>query len=131
MSPSPEETVKAAYASLLDRGDLEAFLGYFAEDGVLIEADSLPYGGRYVGADAIRGALIKVMETFSEFSFKPDIFATTGDWVIAYGTFSVTVRATGKSVSFPLAEVSHVVNGKIRLIHPVYGDTVAIVAALN
>ena len=131
MSPSPEETVKAAYASLLDRGDLEAFLGYFAEDGVLLEADSLPYGGRYVGADAIRGALIKVMETFSEFSFKPDIFATTGDWVIAYGTFSVTVRATGKSVSFPLAEVSHVVNGKIRLIHPVYGDTVAIVAALN
>ena len=78
----------------------------------------------------IRGALIKVMESFSEFSFKPDIFTTSGEWVIAYGTFAVTVRSTGKKVSFPLAEVSHVVDGKIKLINPIYSDTAAILAAL-
>jgi len=127
----PVEIVKAAYAAMLDRGDLEGFLAFFAEDGALLEADSLPYGGRFVGADAIRGALIKVVETFSEFSYKPDVFATSGEWVIAYGTFAVTVRSTGKKVSFPLAEVTHVVDGKIKLINPVYGDTAAILAALN
>jgi len=127
----PLEIVKASYEAMLDRGDLEGFLAFFAEDGVLLEADSLPYGGRYVGADAIRGALIKVVETFSEFSFKPDVFATSGEWVIAYGTFAVTVRSTGKKVSFPLAEATHVVDGKIKLINPVYSDTAAILAVLQ
>jgi hypothetical protein len=125
------DVVKASYAALLDKGDLEGFLSFFAEDGALLEADSLPYGGRFVGADAIREALMKVMGTFSAFSFKPDIFATSGEWVIAYGAFSVTVRKTGKSVSFPLAEATHVVDGKIKLIHPIYSDTAAILAALD
>lgn len=126
----PVEIVKAAYAAMLDRGDLEGFLSFFTEDGVLLEAESLPYGGRYVGRDAIRDALVKIVETFSEFSFKPDVFATSGEWVIAYGTFAVTVRATGKQVTFPLAEATHVVDGKIKLINPVYSDTAAILAAL-
>lgn len=127
----PEEIVKAAYEAMLDRGDLEGFLSFFSENGVLLEAGSLPYGGRHVGKAAIRDALLKVMETFSEFSFKPDVFASSGQWVIAYGTFSVTARKTGKKVSFPLAEVTHVVDGKIMLINPVYSDTAAILAALN
>lgn len=128
---SPEEVVKASYAAMLDRGDLEGFLSFFAEDGVLLEAESLPYGGRHVGIDAIRSALLKVVGTFSEFSFKPDVFATAGEWVIAYGTFSVTVRNTGKAVTFPLAEATRVVDGKIKLINPVYSDTAAILEVLN
>ncbi|MBB3862132.1 hypothetical protein GGQ88_003430 [Novosphingobium hassiacum] len=127
----PVEVVKASYEAMLDRGDLEAFLAFFAEDGVLLEADSLPYGGRHVGVDAIRTALLRVVETFSAFSFKPDVFTTADEWVIAYGTFSVTVRSTGKSVSFPLAEATRVVDGKIKLINPVYSDTAAILEALK
>lgn len=131
MTISPTDIVKASYEAMLGRGDLEGFLSFFADDGVLLEADSLPYGGRHVGRDAIRQALLTVVDIFSEFSFKPDVFATSGEWVIAYGTFAVTVRATGKTVSFPLAEATQVVEGKIKLIHPVYGDTAAILAAMN
>lgn len=127
----PADVVKASYAAILDRGDLEGFLDFFADDGVLIEAESLPYGGRFVGRDAIRAALLKVFETYSEFSFKPDVMTTSGEWVIAYGDFSVTVRSTGKQVAFPLAEASRVVDDKIKLIHPVYGDTAAILEALK
>lgn len=127
----PADVVKASYAAILDRGDLEGFLDFFADDGVLIEAESLPYGGRFVGRDAIRAALLKVFETYSEFSFKPDVMTTAGEWVIAYGDFSVTVRSTGKQVAFPLAEASRVVDDKIKLIHPVYGDTAAILEALK
>lgn len=126
----PIDVVKSSYEAMLDRGDLEGFLSHFAEDGVLVEADSLPYGGRHVGVEAIRDALLKVVDLFSEFSFKPEIYATSGEWVIAYGLFSVTARRTGKAVSFPLAETAHVVDDKIQLIHPVYGDTAAILAAL-
>ena len=128
---NPIDVVKASYEAMLDRGDLDGFLSFFADDGVLIEADSLPYGGRFVGPEAIRGALLKVMETYSAFSFKPDIFTTSGDWVIAYGNFSVTVRSTGKQVSFPLAEATQVVGDKIKLIHPIYSDTAAILAAMK
>ncbi|MDM8010949.1 MAG: nuclear transport factor 2 family protein [Parasphingorhabdus sp.] len=131
MSSNPVDVVKASYEAMLNRGDLEGFLSFFAEDGVLLEADSLPYGGRFTGPNEIRTALMQVMETFSAFSFEPDIFATTGEWVIAYGSFAVTVRKTGKSVTFPLAEAAHVIDGKIKLIHPVYGDTAAILAALH
>lgn len=127
----PIDVMKSVYDALLSRGDLEGFLDCFAEDGVLIEADSLPYGGRFTGRDAMRDALLKVINTYSAFSFTPDVFTTSGEWVIAYGTFSVTVRATGKSITFPLAEVSQVIGGKIQLIHPVYGDTAAILAALS
>ncbi|MCW1383610.1 nuclear transport factor 2 family protein [Novosphingobium sp. KCTC 2891] len=127
----PIDVVKSAYDAILSKGDLEGFLACFADDGVLLEADSLPYGGRFTGRDAIRGAMLKVIDTYSAFSFTPDVFTTSGEWVIAYGTFSVTARTTGKSVSFPLAEVSQVVGGKIKLIHPVYGDTAAIVEALR
>ena len=42
----PVEVIKAAYAAMLDRGDLDGFLSFFAEDGALLEADSLPYGAR-------------------------------------------------------------------------------------
>lgn len=126
----PVDVIKAAYAAMLDNGDLDGFVGFFAPDGVLLEADSLPYGGRHVGAEAIRAALLQVVDTYSAFSFKPEVFTTSGEWVIAYGPFEVTVRRTGKTVSFPLAETSRVVDGKIVLIHPVYGDTAAILAAL-
>lgn len=131
VSIEPVDIVKAAYEAMLGRGDLDGFLAFFAEDGVLLEADSLPYGGRHTGAAAIRTALLQVMDSYSAFSFEPDVFATSGEWVIAYGTFSVTARETGKSVSFPLAETTRVVDGKIKLIHPVYGDTAAILAALK
>lgn len=128
---TPIDVVKASYEAMLGRGDLDGFVSFFAEDGVLLEADSLPYGGRFVGHEAIRGALLKVIDTYSAFSFKPDVFATSGEWVIAYGNFSVTVRSTGKQVSFPLAEATQVVDDKIKLIHPVYSDTAAILAALK
>lgn len=128
---NPIDVVKASYEAMLDRGDLDGFLSFFTDDSVLLEADSLPYGGRFVGIEAIRGALLKVVDTYSAFSFKPDVFATSGEWVIAYGEFSVTVRRTGKQVAFPLAEASRVVDGKIMLIHPVYSDTAAILDAMN
>lgn len=130
MSQGPEKILKAAYLELLDNHNLEGFLTFIADDGKMIEAKSLPYGGEYVGIDAIRRALMHVMDFFSDLSFIPHIYTTSGEWVIAYGDFSVRARHSGKSVSIPLAEACHVVDGKIKLFHPVYGDTAAILEIL-
>jgi len=131
MAADNVQLIKDAYAALLERGDLEGFINYFADDGALLEADSLPYGGRHVGHDAIRSALQEIGGKFSAFSFKPDVYATSGEWVIAYGTFSATARESGKTATFPLAEATQIVDGKIKLIHPIYGDTVAIIDILR
>lgn len=131
MAADNVQLIKDAYAALLEKGDLEGFIDYFADDGALLEADSLPYGGRHVGRDAIRSALHEIGGKFSAFSFKPDVYATSGEWVIAYGTFSATARESGKTATFPLAEATQIVDGKIKLIHPIYGDTVAIIDILR
>ncbi|MGK2286371.1 nuclear transport factor 2 family protein [Pedomonas sp. V897] len=125
------QLVKDAYASMLERGDIEGFLDFFAEDGALLEADTLPYGGRHVGRDAIRSALHKMAGSFSNFSFQPEVFTTADEWVVVYGTFTATARNSGKTASFKLAEAVHIVDGKIKLINPVYGDTAAILEILR
>lgn len=128
---SPIDVIKASYEAILGRGDIDAFVAFFAEDGLLIEAESLPYGGTYVGPAAIKGALQQIFPHFSAFSYKPDVITSGGEWVMAYGELAVTAAKTGKSISFPLAEASRVVDGKIVLINPVYSDTKALLDILG
>jgi uncharacterized protein len=128
---SPVEVIKASYEAILGRGDIDAFVSFFAEDGVLIEAASLPYGGTFTGPAEIKAALLSVFPHYSEFSYVPEVLTENGEWVIAYGTFSVTAARTGRSISFPLAEASRVVGGKIKLINPVYSDTKALLDILD
>jgi len=128
---TPLKVVESAYAAILGRGDIDAFLEHFADDAVMIEPQSLPYGGTYRGKAAIKGALQSVFPLYTSFAYKPEAMATSGEWVIAYGTFAATAARTGKAISFPLAEASRVVNGKIVLINPVYSDTKALLDTLG
>ena len=129
--PSPIEVIKASYKAILGRGDIDTFDSYFAADGVLIEAESLPYGGTFAGPAAIKAALLSVFPHYSAFSYTPEVLAESGEWVIAYGTFAVTAARSGRSISFPLAEASRVVDGKIKLMNPVYSDTKALLDILD
>lgn len=128
---TPVQVVQSAYDAILGRGDIEGFLDHFTDDAVMIEAVSLPYGGNHEGKDAIRAGLHSVFPFYSSFSYKPDIITENGPWVIAYGDFSITSSKTGKSITFKLAEVSKVENGKIVMIHPIYSDTKALLDTMG
>lgn len=128
---TPTEIMEAAYEAILGRGDIDGFLTFFSDDAVLIEPESLPYGGTYHGKAAIKAALESVFPHYSAFSFKPEAITCTGEWFIAYGPIAVTSAKTGKSISFPLAEVARIQNGKITMIHPVYSDTKALLDTIN
>ena len=118
------QVVDDAYAALFGRGDLEGFLGDFDDGSEMIEAESLPYGGVYRGKDAIRGAIQSVLSEYWEgFSYEIESIAYGDEYVMAYGCFGATGKRSGKKVSFPLTEVWKIKDGKVALVHPVYGDT--------
>ena len=118
------EVVDDAYAALFQRGDLEGFLADFDDRSEMIEAESLPYGGTYRGKDAIRSAIQAVITDYWEgFAYEIESIAYGDEYVMAYGRFSATGKKSGKKVSFPLAEVWKIREGRVALVHPVYGDT--------
>lgn len=118
------QVVDDAYAALFERGDLEGFLADFDENSEMPEAEALPYGGTYRGKDAIRAAIQKVIgEYWDDFAYDIESIVYGEEYVMAYGRFSATARTSGKAVSFPLAEVWRIRNGRVALVHPVYGDT--------
>jgi len=125
-TPSAVKLVEDAYEVLLKNGNLDAFCDYFDDETVMHEATSLPYGGTYKGREAIKAGIQNVFGYFSAFGYDVHQITSGGDYVIAYGTFSATSAKSGKSVSFPLAEVWKIVDGRVKLVEPVYFDTKAV-----
>jgi len=123
---APAEIVKDAYDALLGNGNLDAFMEVFDDKSVMREATTLPYGGTYVGRDAIRKGIEGVFGYFSSFGYEVHQITSGGDYVIAYGTFSATSAKNGKSVSFPLAEVWKFDGERVEFIEPIYFDVKAV-----
>jgi ketosteroid isomerase-like protein len=118
------QVVDDAYAALFGRGDLEGFLADFDDSSEMIEADSLPYRGTYRGKDAIRSAIQSVISEYWEgFSYEIESICYGDEYVMAYGRFAATGKKSEKKVSFPLTEVWKIRDGRVALVHPVYGDT--------
>ena len=123
-SKSARQVVDEAYTALFGRGDLEGFLADFDENSEMIEAASLPYGGAYRGKNAIGAAIQRVIsEYWNDFAYDIESIVYGDEYVMAYGRFSATGKKSGKKVSFPLTEVWRIRDGRVTLVHPVYGDT--------
>ena len=128
---SPVQLVSDAYDVLLKNGDLDGFCDYFDDDTVMSESASLPYGGEYQGREAIKQGILGVFGYWKDFSFDVKQLTEGGNYVIAYGTFSATSIKTGQKVSFPLAEVWEIVDGRVKLCQPIYSDTKMVCEALG
>jgi ketosteroid isomerase-like protein len=123
-SKSARQIVDDAYAALFERGDLEGFLADFDDRSEMIEAGSLPYGGTYRGKDEIRAAIQQVIGKYwNDFAYDIESIVYGDEYVMAYGRFSATGKKSGIKVSFPLTEVWRIRDGRVVLVHPVYGDT--------
>lgn len=123
MTRTAKQIVEDAYSALLDHHDIEGFLTDFDENSVLIEAESLPYGGRYDGKAAIRGLVQKLFTYWKDVSLDVERTVYDDEYVVVYGRLSWTSIKNEKHVTVGLAEVWRVVNGRVTLLHPVYGDT--------
>lgn len=132
MPKTARQVVDDAYAALFQRGDLEGFLADFDENSQMIEGDALPYGGVYRGKDSIRRGIQAVVgEYWDDFAYEIEAITYGEEYVMAYGRFSATAKKSRKKVSFHLAEVWKIRDGRVLLVHPVYGDTKAAAEALS
>ncbi len=112
------EKIYAAFAI----GDWESWKDHIDENSVLIEAETLPYGGRFKGMDIVKG-LQKIAEHWEDFDYQRHETYHGDNAIMVYGTMAATGKATGLRVTMPLAE-RWVLDGPIvREVTAIYGDT--------
>lgn len=124
------ELVRGAYAAF-SGGDLESFLRVFTPQAQLIEADCLPYGGRAVGIDAIREALLLVGSLWAEMAFDVERVMSDGEVAIALGRLTGRSRATQETMDMTLVEVWRFDGLLASSVEAVYADTHQALAALG
>lgn len=99
------EIIQAAYEAFAD-GDIPAVLGMLAEDVVWIEAEGGPYGGTFIGREAVLdNVFMKLGGEWKGYAAVPHEFIAQGETVVALGEYSGTYKATGKSFKAPFAHV--------------------------
>ncbi len=93
------EIIESLYAAF-SAGDLDTILAIIDEDVVWIESEGIPYGGTFIGRDAVfEGVFGKIGEDWDDFTATVDeTFAADGDQVIVRQRDGGTFKATGKSM---------------------------------
>lgn len=113
MGEQSVEVLKGLYAAF-GRGDVPAVLGAFADDIEWHEAEGMPYGGVYRGADAVVQNVFAPIATDVEgFAVTPEEFVGSGDTVAAVVRYTGTGKVTGKTLDVPVVHVWDIRDGKL------------------
>lgn len=123
--------VRAGYEAF-GRGDIDALLDTMDNN---IEWTSpgpsdLATAGKRQGQQQVRQFFATVNELYDFQKFEANTFVADGDTVVVLGDDTITVKATGKTVSESWAHVFTIKNGKIVRFQE-YIDTAAIVTELR
>jgi ketosteroid isomerase-like protein len=95
---TPLEIIQEHYAASA-RGDLDAMLAPLGPAAEWIEMAGFPYTGTYRGVDEIRdGVFARIGSEWTDYQAVPEELVATGEHVIAFGTYSGTFTATGRSM---------------------------------
>lgn len=121
------DQIYGAFAS----GNLEVWKSFFDENSVLIEAETLPYGGRFQGLDRILEAMASIRSCWSDFQYDVEEVYASDHSMIVYGHMRATAAATGRRVEMPLVERWIIENGIVHEVSAVYSDTKLALSALE
>ena len=99
------ETIRNLYAAFA-RGDVPTVLAALAPNVSWTEAEGFPYGGTYIGRDAVlQNVFMKLGTEWDGFAAVPQEFIASGDTVVALGQYSGRYKASGKSFKAPFVHV--------------------------
>nr|WP_295884315.1 nuclear transport factor 2 family protein [uncultured Devosia sp.] len=106
-------------------------LAVLSPDVEWTEAEGFPYSGTYVGPEAlIDGVFRRLGSEWTGYRADVHTYIADGDRVAAFGVYSGTYNATGKSMTSPFAHLYQIKDGKvIRMTQ--YVDTVLVTRALS
>lgn len=126
----------------VEERDRDGLLAAYDDDVEFVDAQSLPYGGRIQGKDALRRQLEATPEaswlgtwgplqpTATERRMDPRVIATTGDEVVVAYT-QRAVRPDGERFESPVLGLYQVRDGKLARAQMFHFDTASIVAFLE
>ena len=110
---SHRETIEQLYAAFA-LGDIPGVLGALNPKTRWTEAEGFPYGGTYVGPQAVLdNVFMRLGGEWDSFSAQMAELVADGDTVVALGTYSGTFKATGKSFQAPFVHVWKFTDGQI------------------
>jgi len=106
-------------------------LAALAPDATCTEAEGFPYAGTYVGPEAIiAGVFRRLGSEWTSYRAEVHTFLEDGDRLAAFGIYSGTYNATGKSMRAAFAHLYEVNDGKIATMTQ-YVDSAMVVHALK
>jgi ketosteroid isomerase-like protein len=109
--------------------DFSTLAPFFADDVVLHQAGSLPYGGTWRGHDGLERFFLAMSRTWSAFDMVEQRFLSTAETAVVHTDVHACARATGRRLEFPILQTIRVVDGRIVEVRPFYWDVAAIAAA--
>lgn len=125
------QTVRDMYAAF-SSGDI-AFVLSCLDENVVWESEgpaSLSFSGIRRGVAAATGFFEAIGNDHDNIKLDMPVIFGDGDYVAAFGRYSVTMKATGKPVDTPLAHFWTFNNGKVtRYVN--YSNTAGYLEALN
>ncbi|WP_321423982.1 nuclear transport factor 2 family protein [uncultured Bacteroides sp.] len=108
------EIVKSTYEGKTSEENGKNLAQYLALDASWTEAAGFPYGGTYIGLDAItKNVFHRLATEWTEYKFTPEGYVADEDKVVAYGTYSGTYNVTGKYFEARVTHLWRLKNGKI------------------
>ena len=111
--PAHVDSIRSIYGAF-SRGDIPAVLSALSPSVRWTEAEGFPYGGTYVGPNAVlEGVFMRLGTEWDGFAAVPERFVSEGQTVIALGTYSGTYLRTGKGFAAPFVHVWDFENGKV------------------
>lgn len=117
------EVVRSVYQAFA-AGDITSVLASLAPDVRWTEAEAGPYGGVWIGPDAVLENLFaRLGVEWDSFTAVPTRFVTDESVIVALGEYGGTYKATGKSFCAPFAHVWDLAGGKVTSFQQ-YTDTV-------
>ena len=127
-----EGTILSLYQAFAS-GDTDTIETILHPDVVWIESEGIPYGGTFIGRDAVfEGVFANIAAEWENFTAEVDeIFSAEGRQVVTVGRDSGTYLATGRSMVAPTASF-WTLNGRCQVIRfQQYIDTLQVRSAID
>ena len=106
-------------------------LALLSPDVEWTEAEGFPYAGTYVGIEAVmQGVFQRLATEWDGFQAKVHTYLADGDRVAAFGVYSGTYKATGKSMTAHFAHLYELRDGQIIRMQQ-YVDSARVQSALD
>ena len=100
------------------------------EEFVIVEPQSLPYGGTHYGVGGYVTLMQQIGALFELAFERQPLYPLDGSTVLVRMQVTFTARSTGRSVSLPVLELLEVAAGRVRRSEVFLADTAALLDTL-